>query len=76
MPVETLSQGDRLQLRVNLGADQQSGRTIYRSRSWSNVKPEVSDAVLHDFAVSLGNMGADPVENIFRIKTLELVEEE
>lgn len=72
MAVELLPLGDRLQLRVNVGTEQDP---VYRTRSWSNVKPNVSDAVLHDFAVSLGDLTAENVENIYRVKTGELMEE-
>ena len=60
---------DRLQLRVNAGTAQ---APAYRTRSWSNVKPGVSDTVLHDFAAALGGLTTENVENIFRVKVGEL----
>ncbi|MEW5922292.1 MAG: DUF1659 domain-containing protein [Bacillota bacterium] len=63
---------DRLQLRVNVGTVQDP---VYRTRSWNNVKPGVSDAVLHDFAEALGDLTAESVEKFFRVKIGELAEE-
>ncbi len=62
---------DRLQLRVNLGTPL---APVYRTRSWGNVRPEVNDAVLHDFAAALGGLTAEGVEKIFRLKVGELTE--
>jgi len=41
--------GDRLSIRVVVGSDGH-GHPILRSRSYSNVKPEVSDEDLYEFA--------------------------
>ena len=58
---------DRLQLRVD-----DNGTT--RTRSWGNVKPIVSDAVLHDFAEALEGLTQESVERIIRVKIGELQE--
>ena len=60
---------DRLQLRVNVGT---ALDPVYRTRSWGNVKPGVSDAILHDFAEALGDLTAEDVEKVFRVKVGEL----
>lgn len=61
---------DRLQLRVNTGT---AADPIFRTRSWNNVKPGVSDAVLYDFAAALRSLTAENVEQLYRIRigTLE-----
>ena len=58
---------DRLQLRVD-----DNGTT--RTRSWGNVKPNVSDAVLYDFAETLEGLTQESVERIIRVKIGELQE--
>ncbi|MEW5920676.1 MAG: DUF1659 domain-containing protein [Bacillota bacterium] len=63
---------DRLQLRVNVGT---ALEPVYRTRSWGNVKPGVSDAILHDFAEALGDLTVEDVEKIFRVKVGELEDE-
>lgn len=56
---------DRLQLRID-----DNGNT--RTRSWGNVKPNVTDAVLHDFAEALDGLTQESVEKIIRVKIGEL----
>jgi hypothetical protein len=70
MAVQLLPLEDRLQLRVNAGT---ALEPVHRVRTWGNVKPGVSDAVVHDFAVALGALSTESVENILRVRIGELV---
>lgn len=75
MAIVAISSGDRLQLRVQVGTNPQNGNPIYRSRSWSRVKPGTTDEHLYEFAAKLGELGADVLENISRVKTVTLVDD-
>jgi len=76
MAIVAIPSGDRLQLRVQVGTDPQTGNPIYRNRSWSRVKPGVSDENLYEFAAKLGALGAEELESISRIKTVTLLNDE
>ncbi len=76
MAVVAVSTGDKLQLRVQVGVNPKNGNPLYRSRSWSRVKPGVTDEHLHEFASVLGELGADELESITRIKSVVLMDDE
>ncbi len=65
--------GDRVQLRVVVGTDPETGNPIYRSRSYSNVKPDVTDDDLHAVAEGIGNLTEDNLSDIYRHKSYALV---
>jgi hypothetical protein len=75
MAVIAIPSGDRLQLRVQVGVNPQNGNPIYRTRSWSRVKPGVTDEHLYEFASMLGELGADELESISRTKNVTLVDD-
>ena len=58
--------GDRLSIRMVVGTDPETGNPIRRTRSYSNVKPVVSDADVHKFAelvvALIDYNGADQVQ--------------
>lgn len=58
--------GDRLSIRFNVGTDPGTGDPIYRTRSFSNIKPGVADTDVHELAekmVALSNVtGATQVQ--------------
>lgn len=73
MPVNVNPISDRVQLRVVLGTDPESGNLIYQSRSYSNVKPEVSDEELYVVAAGLGELMEDSLSDIYRHKSFALI---
>lgn len=75
MAIVAIPSGDRLQLRVQVGTDPQSGNPIYRNRSWARVKPGVTDEKIYEFAAKLGELGVDQLESISRIKTVTLMDD-
>ncbi|NLX91396.1 MAG: DUF1659 domain-containing protein [Firmicutes bacterium] len=75
MAVIAIPSGDRLQLRVQVGINPQNGNPVYSTRSWSRVKPGASDEHLYEFAAKLGELGADALESISRVKTVTLVDD-
>ncbi len=74
MPIQELGQTDRLQLRVIVDTDPESGAPIYRSRSYSNINPAVDSEHLHAVAESIGDLSKDDVSDIYRHKTYQLVD--
>ncbi len=73
MPVQELAQGDRLQLRVVIGTDPETG-PIYRSRSYSNINPAVDSEHLHTVAEGIGDLTDDDLSDIVRHKSYTLVD--
>ena len=58
--------GDRLSIRMVVGTDPETGNPIRRTRSYSNIKPNVSDADIHKLAELFVGLidynGADQVQ--------------
>ena len=65
--------GDRVQLRVIVGTDPESGSPIYQSRSYSNVKPDVTDEDLYAVADGLGTLMQDNLSDVYRHKSFSLM---
>ena len=76
MPVNVTPLGDRIQLRVVVGTDPETGSPIYRSRSYSNVKPEASDEALYAVAEGIGELTEDNLTDVYRHKSFALVPQE
>ncbi len=75
MAIVAIPAGDKLQLRVEVGVNPQNGNPIYKTRSWSRVKPAVSDENLYNFADKLGELCDDELESISRVKNITLVDD-
>ena len=73
MPVTTIPVSSRLQLRLNTGLDENL-EPIYRTRSFSRVKPGADNAVLFDVAEGIGGLQVHSLEAVRRINEVELVE--
>ena len=73
MPVNVNPIADRVQLRVIVGTDPESGSPIYQSRSYSNVKPDVSDEDLYTVAAGLGTLMQDNLSDVYRHKSFSLI---
>jgi len=58
--------GDRLSIRMVVGTDPETGNPIRRTRSYSNIKPGVSDADVHKLGELIVGLidynGADQVQ--------------
>jgi hypothetical protein len=74
MAVNAIPVGSRLQLRLNLGQDEE-GNPIYRSRSYSNIKPLASDQDVFSVGNSLASLQKHGLEEIRRINDYMLEEE-
>ena len=73
MPVNVNPLGDRVQLRVVVGTDPETGNPIYRSRSYSNVNPEADDQAVYNVAEGIGNLTEDSLTDVFRHKSFAIV---
>ncbi len=74
MAVTAIPVGTRLTLRLNTGLDE-NFNPIYRTRSWSNVKPSATHANLHAVALGIGGLQVHNPEAIRRLDENELEEE-
>ena len=75
MPVMSLPIPSRLQLRLEVGSDD-DGKPIYRLRTFGNVNPEVSDEDLLSLADGIGALQEHPVDTVRRIDQSDLVDME
>jgi len=75
MPIISNPVGSRMQLRLNIGQDV-GGNPIYRSRSYSNVKPLASDQAVFTVGNSLANLQLHDLEEVRRVNEYVLVDEE
>lgn len=66
--------GSRLQLRLIVGQDGQ-GNPIYRTRSYSNVKPDASDEDVLAVGNALAGLQQHEVEELRRTNDFVLIEE-
>jgi hypothetical protein len=74
MAVNANPVGSRLQLRLNVGQDAE-GNPIYRSRSYSNVKPLASDQAVFAVGSALAGLQQHGLEEVRRVNEYVLVEE-
>jgi len=65
--------GSRLSLTLQVGADE-SGNPVFRTRSYSGVKPSATDQDVFDTAKALAGLQAHPVEEISRVNEVSLDE--
>ncbi len=73
MAVITNPLGSRMQLRLNVGQDDE-GNPIYRSRSYSNVKPLASDDDVFAVGNALAGLQQHGLEEVRRINEYLLIE--
>jgi hypothetical protein len=71
MAVTAIPVGTRLSLRLNTGLDE-NFNPVYRTRSWSNVKPAATHANLHAVAQGFGGLQVHNLEAIRRMDENEL----
>jgi hypothetical protein len=74
MPISANPVGSRMQLRLNVGQDA-GGNPIYRSRSYSNVKPLASDQDIFTVGNSLADLQQHTLEEVRRVNEYVLEEE-
>lgn len=74
MPVNAVPISSRLQLRLNLGLDDQ-GRPIIRTRSYRNILTTASDEDLYNTGQELAELQDHELEVISRMNELELEQE-
>jgi hypothetical protein len=64
----------RLTLTMNIGNDDE-GRPIFRSRSYSGVKPAAADQDVYDVALVLEGLQQNAVEEVSRVDETGLAED-
>jgi hypothetical protein len=74
MAVTAIPVGTRLTLRLNIGLDENLN-PVYRSRSWSNVKPTASHAHLYTLGQEISSLQAHTLLAIRRSDETELEED-
>ena len=74
MAVNVIPVSARLQLKLNTGVDE-NFNPIYRTRSFSNVKPEADNVDLFELAQELGELQVHSLEAVRRLDEVELEEE-
>ena len=73
MALEIAPLSSRVSLRVNTGTDDE-GNAVYRTRSFSGVKPGAADQDVYDVAQVLAGLQQHPVEEISRVNENGLIE--
>ena len=71
MSVEVTPISARLQLRLNTGLDENMN-PVYRTRSYSNVKPDAGDTDLFELAQELGSLQVHTIDAVRRVDEVEL----
>ena len=71
MSVIVVPIGSRLTLRLNTGLDENMN-PVFRTRSWSNLKPTVSNEDVHEIGVQLGSLQVHTIDTIRRADENEL----
>lgn len=74
MAVNVIPVSARLQLRLNTGFDENLD-PIFRTRSFSRVKPSAGNEDLFELAQEIGLLQVHPVEAVRRLDEVELEEE-
>lgn len=73
MAVNTVPIDSRLQLRLIVGQDEQ-GNPLYRTSSYSNVKPLVSDEAVYAVGTALAGLQKHTLEELRRTNNFILME--
>ena len=71
MSVEVTPISARLQLRLNTGLDENMN-PVYRTRSYSNVKPGADNVGLFELAQELGTLQVHGLDAVRRVDEVEL----
>ena len=71
MAVNVVPISARLQLRLNTGLDENMN-PVFRTRSYSNVKPAADNADLHELAQELGTLQVHNIDSVRRVDEVEL----
>lgn len=71
MAINVIPVNARLQLRLNTGLDENLN-PVYRTRSFSNVKPAAGNQDLFELAQEIGSLQVHNVEAVRRLDEVEL----
>ena len=74
MAVNVIPVSARLQLKLNTGVDE-NFNPVYRTRSFSNVKPSADNVDLFELAQELGELQVHNLEAVRRLDEVELEED-
>ncbi len=75
MALERRPLSSRLQLQLDFGQNE-DGRRITRTRTYSNVNPEASDQDVYDVAMALAGLQSHGVVAVRKVDQAELAEAE
>lgn len=73
MPVNAIPVSARLQLRLNTGFDEDLN-PLFRTRSFSNVKPAADNEDLYELATGIGSLQVHTLSTVRRVDEYELEE--
>ncbi len=73
MPVDVIPATSRLQLRLNTGLDENLN-PVFRTRSFSNVKPGADNEELFELAQEIGSLQVHTIDSVRRLDEVELEE--
>lgn len=73
MAVEVTPLSSRLSLRMHTGTDGE-GNPVFRTRSYSGVKPSAADQDVYDVALAIAGLQQHSVEEISRVNENGLAE--
>ncbi|NLY53070.1 MAG: DUF1659 domain-containing protein [Firmicutes bacterium] len=74
MPFNKEALDSRLLLVVQVGTDEDTGRIIERTRSFSRVNPAASDTDLYEVAQLLADLQVHPLKVVRRVDNSEFIE--
>ncbi len=74
MAVSVIPVNARLQLRLNTGLDENLN-PVFRTRSFSNVKPTADNEDLFELAQEIGSLQVHSLDAVRRVDEVELEEE-
>ncbi len=72
MAIEKYAYGAKLQLKLFVGLDG-DGKEIFRTKTYSNVKPSAEDQAVYDVANTLADLQEHEVEEIHRVEDVILL---
>ncbi|MPW26983.1 DUF1659 domain-containing protein [Alkalibaculum sp. M08DMB] len=73
MPVEANIFSSRLQIRYNVGVDEK-GNNIIRSKTYSNLKADVTDEAIYEVATAISDLQTNTLEEVHKIQDVMIIQ--